>query len=184
MHIPTPSEIRAKRIMIGLKQADVAERAGISQSMVARIEAGSVDPRMSTLRKIIEILQNAEKSRIRAENIMHFPVISVQPNDSVATAVRMMEKNGISQLPVIEDGIPVGCISESAIISAMEENRLQKTQSHAVRDVMEDGFPTIPPSLDVDTIVHLLHGHHAILVVEQGKVKGVITKHNLISLIV
>lgn len=46
MEIPTPAELREKRIRMGLKQADVARMAGISQSMVARIEAGSVDPRV------------------------------------------------------------------------------------------------------------------------------------------
>lgn len=115
---------------------------------------------------------------------MHSPVLSVLPSNSIGEAVQMMEENGISQLPVIKNGIPVGCVSESAIINAMEEGRLQRTQDHSVADVMEEGFPTVPPSLDVDTIVHLLHNHHAILVVEKGIVKGVITKHNLISLII
>jgi predicted transcriptional regulator len=48
---------------------------------------------------------------------------------------------------------------------------------------MEPGFPTVPPIAPIDTIVHLLHHNHAVIVVEQGKVQGVITKHDLISLI-
>ncbi len=32
-----------------------------------------------------------------------------------------MGKKGISQLPVLENGVPIGCISESAITNAMEE---------------------------------------------------------------
>jgi predicted transcriptional regulator len=51
MEIPPPAELRAKRSQMGLKQADVARMAGISQSMVARSEAGSVDPRVSTLQR-------------------------------------------------------------------------------------------------------------------------------------
>jgi len=49
---------------------------------------------------------------------------------------------------------------------------------------MESGFPTIPPDIDIETVVHLLQQHHAVLVVGEGKVKGVITKHDLITLIV
>ena len=49
MHIPTPEELRARREALGMKQTELAKRAGISQSMVARIEAGNVDPRVSTL---------------------------------------------------------------------------------------------------------------------------------------
>lgn len=183
MHIPTAPEIRAKRVMLGLRQTDVAKQAGISQSMIARIEAGTVDPRVSTLRKIVEILQKAETSTVTAADLMHMPVLSVTPDDSIPTAVRIMEQYGISQVPVIEEGVPVGCISESAIINAMEEGKLTKTQQHSVMDFMEEGFPTIPPSLDLDSIVHLLHSHHAVLVVDKGKVVGVITKHNLLSLI-
>ena len=70
MEIPTPAELREKRIRMGLKQADVARMAGISQSMVARIESGSVDPRVSTLTKIVEVLQAAERSTITAADVM------------------------------------------------------------------------------------------------------------------
>ena len=55
MHIPTPSEIRAKREMLDLTQSELARKAGVSQSMIARIEAGSVDPRVGTLDKIIKV---------------------------------------------------------------------------------------------------------------------------------
>ena len=41
----TPEELRTRREALGLKQTELAQRAGISQSMVARIEAGNVDPR-------------------------------------------------------------------------------------------------------------------------------------------
>ncbi|MGA8378104.1 MAG: helix-turn-helix domain-containing protein, partial [Methanoregula sp.] len=39
MHTPTPEELRSRRETLGLRQTEIARRAGISQSMVARIEA-------------------------------------------------------------------------------------------------------------------------------------------------
>ena len=66
MHIPTPGELRGRREALGMKQTELARRAGISQSMVARIEAGNVDPRVSTLSKIITVLNSAEPKKIRA----------------------------------------------------------------------------------------------------------------------
>ncbi|KUG20884.1 putative transcriptional regulator with c-terminal cbs domain [hydrocarbon metagenome] len=184
MNIPTPAELRAKRSLLGLKQSDVAERAGISQSMVARIEAGSVDPRVSTLAKIVDVLKEAEHSIVTAEHVMHAPVMSVSPTDPISMAVDIMGRNGISQLPVVENGVPVGCISESAIINAIEQGRLQKTHQHSVGDYMEPGFPTVPPTMPIDTVVHILQHNHAVLVLDKGRVQGVITKHDLISLIV
>jgi len=183
MHMPDSAEIKDKRTKLGLTQSEIAEKSGLSQSMVARIESGTVDPRVSTIKKIVDVLHQEEISVITAGDMMYGPVISVSADETLEKTVSIMEKYKISQIPVIENGVAIGCISESAIINAMDEGRIQKIHSHIVSDVMEDGFPTIPPSTDMDTIIHLLHNHHAILVVEKGKVTGVITKHDLIAMI-
>jgi predicted transcriptional regulator len=184
MHIPTPDEIRNRRESLNLRQTELARCAGISQSMVARIEAGSVDPRISTLNKIIGVLNAAGQKSTTAAQMMHSPVLSVQPHDSIARAVEIFEKNNISQLPVVENGIPVGCISESVIVKAIEQQRLHRTQPFFVRDFIEPGFPTVPPDIDVETVIDILQQNHAVLIVDGGEVRGVITKHDLISLIV
>ncbi len=200
MNIPTPAELRAKREVLGLKQVEVAKMAGISQSMVARIEAGSVDPRMGTLSKIVDVLNAAERSTASAADVMHAPVYSVRPGDPLIKAVGIMEEMGISQLPVIEDHVHVGCISESAIIAAMEESGVRKPHikhvkdltlnqkfngscRFSVSDIMEPGFPTVPPNTSISTLVHILRENHAVIVLNRGKVEGVITKHDLIHLI-
>jgi predicted transcriptional regulator len=183
MHIPTAEELRAKRVALGLKQADVARRAGLSQSMVARIESGTVDPRVSTLGKIVQVLNAAGKKKLMARDIMHTPVFSVLPTDTIKQAAEIMESRNISQLPVIEDGIPVGCISEAAIIARVGQEGLTRRHIGAMEDLMEPCFPTIPPDTDVETVVQLLQEHHAVLVMERGTVAGVITKHDLIALI-
>ena len=184
MHIPTPEEIRARREALGIRQTELASRAGISQSMVARIEAGSVDPRTSTLRKIVQVLNAAEQTRMTAAQVMHTPVFSIHASDPVGRAVDIMNRNNISQLPVIEGGVPVGCISESAIVSVIEEQSSHRGHELVVRDFMEPGFPTVPPGMDIETVVRILQNHHAVLVMDAGIVAGVITKHDLISLIV
>ncbi|MFA5398468.1 MAG: CBS domain-containing protein [Methanogenium sp.] len=180
MQIPTSDEIRGKRIKAGLTQSDVAERAGFSQSMIARIEAGTVDPRASTLRRIIAILNESETSQTTAGDIMTMPVISISPEESIEHTVDVMEQYGISQVPVIKNGVPIGCVSESAIIGAMENRTIQRSMKNAVTEIMEEGFPTVPPSEKIDAIVHSLQNHHAVLVMDKGKVVGVITKHDCI----
>ncbi len=184
MHIPSPEELRSRRETMGLRQTEIARRAGISQSMVARIEAGSVDPRVSTLNKIIGVLNSAEPKKITASQIMHTPVLSVPPQASISQAVEIFEKNNVSQLPVIERGVPVGCISEAVIVKAIEQQRLHPAHAVIVRDLMEPGFPTVPPDMDVETVVNILQQNHAVLVTEGRMVRGVITKHDLITLIV
>ena len=184
MHIPSPEELRSRREALDLRQTEVARRAGISQSMVARIEAGSVDPRVSTLNKIIAVLNSAEPKKVTAGQIMHTPVLAVPPQASISQALELFEKNNVSQLPVIERGAPVGCISESVIVKALGQQRLHPAHPVLVRDFMEPGFPTVPPDMDVETVINILQQNHAVLVTEGRLVRGVITKHDLITLIV
>ncbi len=184
MNLPTATELKRKRESLGLKQAEVARLAGISQSMIARIESGSVDPRISTLRKVIEVLTDAERSKITARHVMCHPVYSVQASDPISRAVRIMEERGISQVPVLENGVPVGCVSETALVSAMDRGTLPRDTVLLVKDHMESGFPTVPPDADLTTVVHILQNNHAVLVVDRGAIQGVITKHDLLSRII
>lgn len=183
MHIPSPEELRSARRRIGLKQADLAHRAGISQSMIARIERGSVDPRVSTLQRIVDVLTAAELPAVTAGSVMHSPVVSVSPDDSILLAVDKMEQMAFSQLPVLKNGVPVGCISEAAILTAIGEQRHPRGHHQKVQDFMEASFPTVPPEIEIETVVSILEQHHAVLVMAEGRVEGVITKHDLISLI-
>ena len=48
----TPAQIKGARAMLGLKQSELAERAGISKTGLINIESGSADPRASTLTAI------------------------------------------------------------------------------------------------------------------------------------
>ncbi|HNB04129.1 MAG TPA: CBS domain-containing protein, partial [Methanoregulaceae archaeon] len=66
----------------------------------------------------------------------------------------------------------------------IEEQSAHREFGLAVKNFMEPGFPTVPPGMDVDTVVRILQNNHAVLVMEAGTVTGVITKHDLISLIV
>ncbi len=180
MQIPTSGEIREKRIKAGMTQSAVAIQAGFSQSMIARIEAGTVDPRASTLRRIVAVLNESETSYPSADDIMTRPVISISPEESIKNTVDVMEKYGISQVPVIKNGVPIGCVSESAIIGAMENEMIHHSMKNTVTDIMEEGFPTVSPSEKIEPIVHSLQNHHAVLVMDKGKVVGVITKHDCI----
>jgi transcriptional regulator with XRE-family HTH domain len=48
------ADLAGQRRAAGLSQTEVAARMGTSQSTVARLEAGEVDPRLSTLERYAE----------------------------------------------------------------------------------------------------------------------------------
>lgn len=66
MFLPTPRDIKKRRVGLNLTQNELAKLAGVSQPLIARIEAGDVDPRLSTLTKIFDAFDTTEKKRILA----------------------------------------------------------------------------------------------------------------------
>ena len=52
----SPRQIRAARVLLGWSQVDLAERAGLSATVIARVEAGTVDARLSTIEAILRAL--------------------------------------------------------------------------------------------------------------------------------
>ncbi len=183
MELPTPESIKRRRMKLGLTQSVLAEKASVSQPLIARIEAGDVDPRLSTLRSIISALDEMERNRVTAKDLMTAPVIAVSTSDTVDHAVKLMEKHGFSQLPVIDLGVPVGSISENVVVQAMGSEDLSSISNSKVRALMEDSFPAVSPSTSMGTISHLLESYHAVLVMEMGKAVGVITKYDLMRLL-
>ncbi len=182
--LPTPEELRKYRKRLGLTQTQLAKKAGVSQSLIARIEAGDIDPRLSTLRKIVNALKEADSSSvIPVGKVMKSPVIHVSQRDTVGEASRLMEKHGISQLPVLENGVQVGSITEDQVLKCMDFDDPSRTRVQKVGEVMGEGFPTVSWDVDVRAVSKLIETHRAVLVVEKGKVRGIVTKADLLKLV-
>lgn len=58
------AELAEQRVALGLSQTEVAARMGTSQSAVARLEAGDVDVRLSTLERYAAALGHALEIRL------------------------------------------------------------------------------------------------------------------------
>ena len=184
--LPTPEDIKRLRKKVGLTQTELAKLAGVSQSLIARIEKGTVDPRLSTLRRILEAIKLVEmraKKAKSARDVMYSPVITIKSNEKVKKAIELMEKYAISQLPVVNDnGVPVGSITESTVLKKLLSGDPEKIFQLKVEEIMEESFPTITPSTNIKDIQQLiLKKYHAVLVMEKGKIVGIITKIDLIT---
>ena len=60
--LPNGKIFRKLRMQRKLTQAEVARSAGLSQSLIARVELGGIDPKLSTAKKILYALQAREKN--------------------------------------------------------------------------------------------------------------------------
>ncbi len=108
------------------------------------------------------------------------PLISVHPDDCAEDAVDKLRRHGISQLPVIENGVVVGGVRELTIarfLHARMNPRLIKT-----REIMARPLPTVEEGVDVDEVYRLLSsGNSGVVVLRQGQIRGIVTRIDLVN---
>lgn len=176
---PELQEIRQLRKRHNLTQAQLAKLAGVSQSLIAKIEAGTVDPTFSHARRILEVLHGIEKEKeLKAEQLITGKIISVGRNEPISEAVRKMKAHGISQLPVMDGSRVAGLISEGDIIDRMAEGK--NPNEMKAGESMGEAPPIIVKATPVSAVTELLRHFPLVIVAENGKPKGVITKADVL----
>ena len=170
------------RKLAGLTQKQLGKKAGVSQSLIARIEKGTVDPRLSTVRRIVEALHPQTETR-SAKDVMHSPVATISAQDIVRRAVDIMKETGYSQLPVLIDGRVVGSVQEATLLDkvAKSSNPIA-VLSGTVYNVMDNAFRTVQPNTPLPDVIEILSSHEpAVLVMKDGLPYGIVTKIDVIS---
>ena len=170
-------EIKKIRKKLGLTQTELANRAGVSQSLIAKIESGRIDPTYTKTKRIFTALSDLEKKEeIKAEQLMTNKIISIAPNAQIREAITKMKKYEISQLPVIDEHNLVGLVSESTILDT-----LLKSKGKEVKDVMQEAPPIVSKTTSIQVISNLLKHYPMVMVSEEGKLVGLITKSDLLG---
>src|SRR3989344_120689 len=171
------SHIKNIRRQIGLTQHQFAREIGVSQSMVAKLEAGKLDPAYSKVKQIAKaIYVMMQDKEIKAKEIMTQKIISVSRNEKAGKIIEIMNRNDISQVPVIERGHVLGLVSESSIIS----KNLEDVKKASVKDVMIDSPPIIEENARLEVIKQLLVYYPIVLVKKAERLVGVITRSDLV----
>lgn len=183
--LPSIDEIAKKRKMLGLTQKRLSELAGVSQSLIAKIESEKIDPSYTKVKAIFDSLEQLEKSTdFRAKEILHNEVVGIQRNALISEAVQLMMKHGYSQLPVFDGDHPIGSISEKTILSQVLAGKdLKHVSTLSVGDIMDEAFPQVGEDAPVSLISSLLQVYPAVLVSKKGKVVGIVTKADLLKML-
>jgi predicted transcriptional regulator len=180
--LPDLAEIRVIRRQLGWTQHGLARATGLSQSFINKIERSEADPGYRTAKKIFQTLQDGlAKKKRPAENktahdIMATNVEYVTSSQTVEEARKLMIRNDFSQLPVMDNGIVKGSITDRLLVRQDGSDRQSK-----VRDVMERKFPVVDPDTKLETLRHLLDEYHAVLVDKGNKEYGIVTKHDILK---
>jgi len=184
--LPSVQEIKNLRKKAGLTQKELANLTGLSQSYIARLERGDLNPTYENVKKIFSILENeitkVEGTTLKANDIMSKNVISVQTTDTLEKVMKLLLDYGFSQLPVIDNGVLVGSITDSRIGQNIANGKaISDLKKMFVLDVMEEPFPQISESTPIKVVSYLLKQYQALLVVNKGKITGIITKSDLLK---
>ena len=173
-----PREIRRIRKELGITQEELARKAGVTQAYIAKLEAGKVDPRLSTLNRILQALLECKKAQPRAKDVMSSPVISVKPYEKVEKVIRLMNEHNISQIPVVSGNKVVGSVTERTLVRQSLE--YEDIYDRKVMEIMEEPFPIVNVDEDLEVVKYLLEDNPAVLVQNrEGKIVGIITRVDL-----
>jgi len=176
----TLSHVRALRKRLGLTQHQLAKQVGVSQSLIAKLETGRIDPTYSKGKKILdrleEMIRHAEPS---ASDIMTKNVVMVEAHKLLTDAIDVMRKHGISQVPIVEKDKLVGIVTEETILDASQKKK--QLDKLTLRSMMAVCPPLVDPTAPRSVIITLLKHYPAVLVVSEGVLLGIITKSDILS---
>jgi predicted transcriptional regulator len=174
------AEIKRLRKHHNLAQSQLAKLSGVSQSLIAKVESGKIDASYTKIQKIFDVLESIGKdNELKAADIMTARIFSIEKIALVNEAIRKMRAHSISQLPVTEKGKVVGLITENDIITRIAEGK--SSAELVVKDMMEDAPPTVSKRTPISAITELLRYMPLVIVAENGKPKGVITKADVLN---
>ena len=112
-------------------------------------------------------------------------LVHTHPSETIAEAVAILQEYGVSQMPVVRAEPPIvaaevaGSVSERTLLDALFAGSARLTDP--VEDHMSPALPTIGSTEDARDAVGLLESADAVLVHEDGKPVGVLTRQDLLA---
>ena len=112
-------------------------------------------------------------------------LVHTHPGETIAEAVAILREYGVSQMPVVRAEPPLvaaevaGSVSDRALLDALYAGSAHLADR--VEDHMGPALPTIGANEEATTAVRLLESADAVLVHEDGKPVGVLTRQDLLA---
>ena len=174
-------DIKSLRNKVGLTQKELAHLSGVSQSAIAKIEAGKMSPTYDAAKNLFDALEAVQtKTSVKVSDIMTKKMHIINSSEMVSSAIAIMKKHGISQLPVFEKGHLVGLVSESVIA---ENIGLENLAGKKVSAIMNEAPPTLSEDSPVKLVSELLKYNPIVLIYRKAELVGAVTKADLLKTI-
>jgi len=114
------------------------------------------------------------------KNIATREIVSIEADQTVKSAARLMSKRGIGSLMVTSNGKPVGIVTERDILTRVIAEGVEPAKAQ-VKAVMSSPLITIKEDAslaDATILMHLKKIRH-LFVVDGGQVVGILTDRDL-----
>ncbi len=131
---------------------------------------------------------------MQVRDAMTTPVVTVRRETPLADAVRLLDEHAVTSLPVVdEEGHLVGLVAENDVVreavprdpGARELRPTRAAYPACVGDVMTAHPVSVPPHVDLPVAASLLTtaGAGCLPVVEDRRVVGVLSRHDLVAVL-
>jgi predicted transcriptional regulator len=176
------ADVKRMRRVLGLTQSQLASLSGVSQSLIAKIEAGRVDPSYTRTSRIFDVLESHQrKGGARASEIMVKEVVVADPDWTVGEAVKIMNRRAISQLPIVRGGEVVGSVSEKTLVERIAKGSgIDDILRQQLKDIMDQPFPSASQDSPLEMVAKMLNYTGAVLIYQGGKMAGIVTRSDLL----
>jgi len=124
-------------------------------------------------------------------SLMTSEVITLSPNDKLQAAKDVFESHSIHHIPVMDNGQLVGMLSKTDFLYFMpqidpESNEKYRTsirlKNYTIEEAMMKGIIAVRPDATLKAALEIFSENlfHALPVVENGVLKGILTTHDIL----
>ena len=120
---------------------------------------------------------------LKVKDYMTRRLVTVHPSTNVVEAMDLLLRNGISGLPVVDEGGDlVGVLSEVDLMQVIVQDSYYDESVGIVRDYMRTEVDTIDPEMDIYTLAEKFVKEHRrrYPVVEHGRLVGQISRRDVL----
>jgi cystathionine beta-synthase len=107
-------------------------------------------------------------------------LVFVAPDETVGAALTLMNENGVTQLPVLEEHQSVGSIRESHLLAELLKDR--DLLNAKVRDVMDKSFPVVDMDTSFAELKNKLTKSPAVLIEDFKRITAIITRSDVLDI--
>jgi len=106
---------------------------------------------------------------------------SIDSDQTVKEALKLMKENDISQMPVMENGAIVGALNENDVLTCLLANPIENSDE-LIKKIMDEPFPTVEETLPLSKLnLYFNKKSSAVIATDKAGVSHIVTKYDIIQ---